>query len=77
LGDFVCLQDPVMFSGTVRFNLDPFNLHADHVLVEALQSCDLQVRAHVVNPNLNSGRKRRSVSVAHRPLCLQGDRCAS
>jgi hypothetical protein len=32
-----------MFSGTVRFNLDPFNLHADHVLVEALQSCDLQV----------------------------------
>lgn len=43
LGRSVCLQDPVMFSGTVRFNLDPFNLHADHVLVEALQSCDLQV----------------------------------
>jgi hypothetical protein len=33
-----------MFSGSVRFNVDPFNLHADPVLAEALESCDLQVR---------------------------------
>ncbi|XP_010522096.1 PREDICTED: ABC transporter C family member 12-like isoform X2 [Tarenaya hassleriana] len=34
-------QSPVLFSGTVRFNLDPFSEHNDAVLWEALQ------RAHV------------------------------
>ncbi|KAK8174078.1 putative ABC bile acid transporter [Phyllosticta citrichinensis] len=37
-------QDPVLFSGTVRSNLDPFNEHTDAELREALQ------RVHLVSP---------------------------
>lgn len=36
-------QSPVLFSGTVRFNLDPFNEHNDQDLWEALE------RAHLKN----------------------------
>ena len=30
------IQDPVLFSGTVRYNLDPFNEHNDNTLWEVL-----------------------------------------
>ncbi|KAJ2400577.1 hypothetical protein GGI23_001946 [Coemansia sp. RSA 2559] len=30
-------QDPVLFNGTIRFNLDPFDEHPDEILWEALQ----------------------------------------
>ena len=34
----VCMiQDPVLFSGTVRYNLDPFSELADHQLWDALE----------------------------------------
>lgn len=29
-------QEPILFSGTLRTNLDPFNEHPDHVLWNAL-----------------------------------------
>lgn len=32
-------QEPVMFGGTLRTNLDPFNEHDDKELLEALQKC--------------------------------------
>jgi ABC-type protease/lipase transport system fused ATPase/permease subunit len=32
-------QDPVMFSGTLRSNLDPFGLRSDAELVAALEAC--------------------------------------
>lgn len=30
-------QDPVLFSGTLRFNLDPFDEHNDEKLWDALE----------------------------------------
>lgn len=30
-------QDPILFSGALRFNLDPFDQHADEKIWEALE----------------------------------------
>jgi ABC-type multidrug transport system fused ATPase/permease subunit len=38
-------QDPVMFSATVRFNLDPFNECTDSQLWEVLE--DVQMKTHI------------------------------
>ncbi|VDL99031.1 unnamed protein product [Schistocephalus solidus] len=35
-------QDPVLFSGTLRFNLDPFNSYDDVTVWEALRLADLK-----------------------------------
>jgi len=57
------MQDPVLFSGTVRYNLDPFNELTDHQLWDALEEviyqwfriviqfihCQVQLREVVVN----------------------------
>lgn len=32
-------QEPVMFGGTLRTNLDPFNQHTDEVLLDILHKC--------------------------------------
>ena len=37
-------QDPVLFSGTVRSNLDPFDRYADADLWEALRLVNMHVR---------------------------------
>ncbi len=34
-------QDPTLFRGTIRSNLDPFNEHDDHALWDALRQADL------------------------------------
>lgn len=39
----VLVQDPVLFSGTVRSNLDPFDRHTDPELWEALNHVNLKV----------------------------------
>ncbi|KAK0555771.1 hypothetical protein OC845_000028 [Tilletia horrida] len=38
-------QDPVMFKGTVRENLDPLGQHDDATLIATLQRCQLKVSA--------------------------------
>ena len=35
------LQDPVLFSATVRYNLDPFNHYTDHQLWSALEQVSM------------------------------------
>jgi ABC-type multidrug transport system fused ATPase/permease subunit len=35
-------QDPIMFSASVRFNLDPFNAHTDEQIWDVLQSINLK-----------------------------------
>ena len=34
-------QDPVLFSGTIRFNLDPFDEHSDEEVWNILKKCEL------------------------------------
>jgi ABC-type multidrug transport system fused ATPase/permease subunit len=35
-------QNPVIFSGTMRSNLDPFGMHPDHAIWDALDKCGLK-----------------------------------
>lgn len=35
-------QEPVLFSGTMRKNLDPFDNYPDELLMRALQNVELQ-----------------------------------
>jgi len=46
-------QDPVLFSGTVRSNLDPFNKHTDLELWEALEFAMLKDIIDKVNFDSN------------------------
>ena len=34
-------QDPVLFSGTIKFNLDPFNINNDYDIINILKKCQL------------------------------------
>lgn len=35
-------KDPVLFSGTIRFNLDPFEIHTDEQVWKALEQANLK-----------------------------------
>ena len=41
-------QDPVIFSASVRFNLDPFDEYTDGMIWDALTSVDMKVRREVL-----------------------------
>jgi ABC-type multidrug transport system fused ATPase/permease subunit len=66
-------QDPALFSGSVRFNLDPFDQHQDDRLWHALRLCHLAkwVANHPAGLQIEVGEKGQSLSVGQRQLlCL-------
>ncbi|CAG9767682.1 unnamed protein product [Ceutorhynchus assimilis] len=42
-------QDPVLFSGTLRYNLDPFEEYPDDVLYKAIEDVELKDPANIIN----------------------------
>ncbi|CAH1101572.1 unnamed protein product [Psylliodes chrysocephalus] len=65
-------QDPVLFSGTLRYNLDPFDEYSDEKLYNALQEVELKDPANIINRLENRVMDRGSnYSVGQRQLiCL-------
>lgn len=65
-------QDPVLFSGTLRYNLDPFNDYPDEKLYRALQEVELKDPNNIINRLENRVMDRGSnYSVGQRQLiCL-------
>jgi ABC-type multidrug transport system fused ATPase/permease subunit len=62
-------QEPVMFGGTLRTNLDPFNLHTDKELMDVLHKCllgpvvdasedGLQAKVEVMGSNYSLGTQQ-------------------
>jgi ABC-type multidrug transport system fused ATPase/permease subunit len=45
-------QDPVIFSGTIRMNLDPFENHSDQELWSALEKVNLKVFVQKLEKNI-------------------------
>lgn len=65
-------QDPFLFSGTVRENLDPCGRHPDHSLADALQQCHLShVIAGMGGLDAEVGERGKFFSLGQRQLlCL-------
>lgn len=75
-------QEPVMFSGTIRSNLDPFSLHDDTILWGVLKKCCLSDRIQSLDAaveeqgrNLSSGERQliclgRALLRGSRILCI-------
>lgn len=59
-------QDPFMFSGTVRHNLDPFSGHQDAQLWEVLAAVGLK-------PTISGEGEGRGVVRGGQAICLSGD----
>ncbi|KAL1501385.1 hypothetical protein ABEB36_006713 [Hypothenemus hampei] len=65
-------QDPVLFSGTLRYNLDPFEEYSDDVLYRAIEDVELKDPANIINRLENRVMDRgANYSVGQRQLiCL-------
>ncbi|KRT80296.1 ABC transporter ATP-binding protein, partial [Oryctes borbonicus] len=65
-------QDPVLFSGTLRYNLDPFDEYSDAQLYRALDEVELKDPANIINKLENRVMDRgKNYSVGQRQLiCL-------
>ncbi|XP_072396584.1 ATP-binding cassette sub-family C member 4-like isoform X2 [Diabrotica undecimpunctata] len=48
-------QDPVLFSSTVRYNLDPFDKHSDEILWKALENVQLTSVIHNLSQLITKG----------------------
>lgn len=65
-------QDPVLFSGTLRYNLDPFDQYNDDTLYKAIEDVELRDPANIINRLENRVMDRgANYSVGQRQLiCL-------
>ncbi|XP_055548703.1 multidrug resistance-associated protein 1 isoform X7 [Wyeomyia smithii] len=66
-------QDPVLFSGTMRINLDPFNVHSDEEIWKALEHAHLKafVKGLTAGINHEVSEGGENLSVGQRQLiCL-------
>lgn len=65
-------QDPVLFSGTLRYNLDPFEEYPDDLLYKALADVELKDPTNTINKLENRVMDRGSnYSIGQRQLiCL-------
>uniref|UniRef100_A0A8C3IML1 ATP-binding cassette sub-family C member 10 n=1 Tax=Chrysemys picta bellii TaxID=8478 RepID=A0A8C3IML1_CHRPI len=65
-------QDPFLFSGTIRENLDPLGRHTDSDLYQVLEQCHLQaVITQMGGLDCELGERGKSLSVGQRQLvCL-------
>lgn len=65
-------QDPVLFSGTLRYNLDPFDEYNDETLYRAIEDVELRDPANIINKLENHVMDRgANYSVGQRQLiCL-------
>lgn len=66
-------QDPTLFNGTVRYNLDPLEQHTDQEILEVLQKCQLREAMQDKGDGLDSSVQQDGVnwSMGQRQLfCL-------
>src|SRR5690606_22403370 len=66
-------QDPTLFSGTLRYNLDPFRQYTDHQIWEALEAAHLKEVAMKFKSKLDEqiADSGENLSVGQRQLvCL-------
>ncbi|XP_063699793.1 ATP-binding cassette sub-family C member 4 [Culicoides brevitarsis] len=62
-------QDPVLFSATIRYNLDPFNKYEDDALWQALEAVELKSSIHGLHFMVSEGGSNFSVG-QRQLLCL-------
>jgi len=71
-------QDPVLFRGTIRFNMDPFNQHSDQAIVTALRRSHLlsaleSILRGMINKRKDEKKKARQAAIAAHQAAAEED----